>query len=105
MILLNTTFVLHTPLEAEFLDWVKNVYLVSAASAGVFGTPVVARVLTRIEPDTESIAVQLPADDMNAAQRWHDETAAILRDDVHSRWGERMMFFTTYMEVIETGGK
>ena len=59
-----------------------------------------ARVLTRIEPDTESIAVQLPADNQNDASRWHDETAALLRDDLHARWGERMMFFTTFMEVI-----
>lgn len=99
-ILLNTTFVLHAPLEKEFLEWVRTVYIPSAQAAGVFGEPTVARVLTRIEPDTESIAVQLPAEAMTDAQRWHDETAALLRDDLHARWGQRLMFFTTYMEVL-----
>ena len=100
MIILNTTFIIHAPLEGEFIKWVREVYLPSAQASGIFGTPTLARVLTRIEPDTESIAVQLPADNQNDASRWHDETAALLRDDLHARWGERMMFFTTFMEVI-----
>ena len=100
MIILNTTFVIHAPLETEFIKWVDEVYLPSAHAAGVFGKPTVARVLTRIEPETESIAVQLPADDQKRAEHWHDETASLLRDDLHARWGDRMMFFTTLMEVI-----
>ena len=79
MILLNTTFVLHAPLEEEFLAWVKGVYL----------------------PDTESIAVQLPAADAEAASRWLDTTAAQLHSSLQARWGERMMFFTTALEVID----
>ena len=101
MIILNTTFVIHAPLETEFLQWVRRVYLPSAQAAGVFGAPTVARVLTRIEPDTESIAVQLPAGSRDEAARRHVATAALLRDDLHARWGDRMMFFTTFMEVIE----
>jgi precorrin-2 methylase len=101
MILLNTTFVLHTSIEAPFLQWVRNVYLPAAEQSGVFGVATVARVLTQIEPDTESIAVQLPCAEMEAAQHWHDDTADLLRDDLHARWGDRLMFFSTYMEVIE----
>ena len=101
MTLLNTTFVIHAPLEPDFLKWVRQTYLHAAKEAGIFGTPTIARILTRIEPDTESFAVQLTAHSHEDAQRWHDETAATLRDDLHSRWGQRMMFFTTYMEVME----
>lgn len=100
MILLNTTFIIHDSISSEFLHWVKAVYLPAAAESRLFGTPTVARVLTRVEPDTESIAVQLPATELADAQRWHDETAALLRDDLHARWGERLMFFTTYMEIV-----
>lgn len=99
-IILNTTFVVHAPLEADFLKWVEEVYLPAAQGAGVFGTPTVARVLTQIEPDTLSIAVQLPAESLEEAQRWHDGSAALLRDDLRARWGERTMHFTTPMEVI-----
>lgn len=101
MTLLNTTFVIHAPLEGDFLKWVREVYLPAAAEAQVFDTPTVSRVLTRIEPDTESIAVQLPAMDAAEAQRWHNETASRLHNDLHARWGDRLMFFTTYMEVLQ----
>ena len=60
----------------------------------------VAKVLTQVEPDTVSIAVQLEATSIEEASRWHDNTAALLRDDLHARWGDRLMFFTTYMEVL-----
>lgn len=100
MIILNTTFVLHLSVKTEFLKWVKEVYLPSAAKSDAFGNPTVARVLTRIEPDTESIAVQLPASSLDDARRWHDGNAALLRNDLHARWGERLLFFTTYMEIV-----
>lgn len=99
-IILNTTFVVHAPLEAEFLGWVAGVYLPAAKASGVFGEPTVVRVLTQIEPDTLSIAVQLPSESLEEAERWHDTTAALLRDDLRARWGERTMHFTTPMEVI-----
>ncbi|MFG6397758.1 MAG: DUF4286 family protein [Muribaculaceae bacterium] len=98
--LLNTTFVLHTSVEAGFITWVREVYLPAAAEAGVFGVSRVAKVLTQVEPDTVSIAVQLEATSIEEASRWHDNTAALLRDDLHARWGDRLMFFTTYMEVL-----
>ncbi len=101
MTVYNTTFVIHSVLEADFVAWLRTVYLPSAAASGAFARPTVMRVLTRIEPDTESIAVQLPATDSAGADRWLNETAALLRDDLHARWGNRMMFFTTPMETVE----
>ena len=101
MILINTTFVLHAPIEPDFLAWVKNIYLPAIESSGLFGTPTVARVETRIEPETESIAIQLPATDAGAAAQWLDKTAAPLHNSLHSRWGDRLMFFTTHLTPLE----
>ena len=66
--LLNTTFVLHTSVEAGFITWVREVYLPAAAEAGVFGVSRVAKVLTQVEPDTVSIAVQLEATSIERSQ-------------------------------------
>lgn len=101
MTVYNTTFVIHSVLEADFMAWLRTVYLPSAAASGAFALPVVMRVLTRIEPDTESIAVQLSATDSAGADRWITETAAPLHDDLQARWGNRMLFFTTPMETVE----
>lgn len=57
--------------------------------------------MTRIEPDTESIAIQMEAADHVAAVKWHDETAALLKDDLCARWNNLAMHFTTYMEILD----
>lgn len=100
-LLLNTTFVVHTSIESDFLQWVRTVYFPSAKASGVFGQPTIARVLTRLEPDTESIAIQMAANDKDAAERWHDETAALLKDDLSARWPNLALHFTTYMELLD----
>jgi len=100
-ILLNTTFVVHASIQQDFLHWIADVYLPSAAASGLFGHPQIARVLTRIEPHTDSFAVQLPSRSQTEAASWHDTTAAALRNSLQARWGERLMHFTTYMEVLD----
>lgn len=100
-VILNTTFVVHTSIEQDFLHWVRTVYIPSVKTAGIFGEPRVARVLTRIEPDTESIAIQMVASDHAAAEKWHDETAALLKDDLCTEWRNLTMHFTTYMEILD----
>jgi len=99
--ILNTTFVLHEPLLPDFLTWLKTTYLPSAEAEGIFGTPVVARVNGSIDPGTVSIAVQLTTAHPEAASKWHDTEAALLRNRLHSHWGDRCLFFTTTLETIE----
>ncbi len=100
-VILNTTFVVHTSVEQDFLNWVRTVYLPAVKASETFAQPRVARVLTRIEPDTESIAIQMEAHDLAAAEKWHDETATLLKDDLCARWKNLAMHFTTYMEIID----
>ena len=99
--ILNTTFVVHTSIEPDFLHWVRTVYIPSVKASEIFGEPTIARVLTRLVPETESIAVQMTAEDKDAAERWHDETAALLKDDLSARWPNLALHFTTYMEVLD----
>lgn len=98
--ILNTTFVVHTSVEPAFLTWLREVYIPSIHAAGIFTRPVAARVLTRIEPDTDSIAVQATTSQRPEAEKWHNETAALLRDGLTARWPQRVMHFTTFMEII-----
>jgi len=101
MLIINTTFVVHLSIEAEVLQWLSSQFLPEAGRSGAFGTPTVARVLTRIEPDTQSIAVQLPATDATMATAWYNTTAGKLQAELHRERGERLMFFTTCMETID----
>ena len=46
------------------------------------------------------MACEMQVESISEAVRWHDETACFLRDDMTARWGERAMFFTTYLKLI-----
>ena len=46
-------------------------------------------------------AVQLSATSREVAANWHDGPAAALRSQLSSRFGQKVLFFTTYMETID----
>ena len=98
--ILNTTFVVHDSIEADFLRWLRDVYVPPAMASGAFESVRVARVLTRVEPDTSSIAVQFAALSPELCNRWHEGEASALHADLHSRWADRLLHFTTFMEAI-----
>lgn len=100
MILLNTTFIVAEPILGEFDRWARKTYLPALDAAGIFSSPLMAKVLAQVEPGTVSIAIQARADRLDEATRWHDETAALLKDDLQARFSGRVLFFTTYMEIL-----
>ncbi len=100
MYILNTTFIVHRPAIDSFNDWVKDVYVKAAHACGVFDDIKILRIMSEIDPETVNYAVQLLAPDLSEATRWHDETAAILKDDIAARMGDRVLSFSTYMEIV-----
>lgn len=100
MILLNTTFIVADNRLPEFEKWARETYLPALGDAGIFSSPLMARVLGCVEPGTTSIAIQAQAPDLAEATRWHDETASLLKDDLQARFQGQALFFTTYMEIL-----
>lgn len=100
MTILNTTFIIERQLQDEVLIWLKEVYLRAAQQTGLFVSPRLAQVLTNEDPAHISIACEMQCDSLSEAVRWHDETAAMLRADMSNRWGDRVMYFTTYLRVL-----
>lgn len=100
MYILNTTFVLDHSLTDVFVSWLKEVYLPAAMATGIFGNSRVAKILQDQDPLTVNIACELSCESLSEAARWHDETASLLRDDIASRWGERVLNFSTYLKTL-----
>lgn len=101
MTILNTTFIVADPLMEQFLEWAGQTYLPALREASVFTAPTMAKVLAQVEPGTTSIAIQARARSLDEATRWHDETASLLKDDLLARFKGQVLFFTTYMEVLQ----
>ncbi len=101
MILFNTTFHIHTSISDIFLEWVRSEYIPAAKAAGIFSNLAFLKILIKHDPDAESYAVQMLCEHKELAEEWHDSTAADLRGRMVRSYGERILFFTTYMEVLE----
>lgn len=101
MTILNTTFFVEETLLKDFLRWLRDVYVKAAMATGVFTSHRVARVLNEGEPGVVSVACELRGDSLSECARWHDDTASLLRDNMHSIWGQRVMYFTSYLQEIE----
>jgi len=100
MIILNTTFIVERSIETEFIAWLKDVYVPTATVTGIFVGWRLARVLSNEDPMAVSIACELTCESLSEAARWHDVSAEPLRTDMKNRWGERALFFTTYLRQL-----
>lgn len=101
MILINTTFHVHNSIIDEFIDWANNIYINKALSSEYLSSPLLSKILADTDPEGTSFALQLKATDIDKAQQWHDIEAQTIKNDAFRKWGEKMLHFTTYMEIIE----
>ena len=101
MILINTTFHIHCSLRPDFVKWLRERYEPEATRSGVVSNPKAMRVLGGNDADGMSFASQLECASLSDAKKWHDGEGAVLREEMHRLWGDKALFFTTYLEVID----
>lgn len=100
MIILNTSFHVHTSLDQQFRDWVRQVYIPGALASGLLSSPRFASLLIEVQEDCVSYAVSFEAENVEDAVKWHDNEGAEMRGGLQQRFGEGVVFFTTYMETL-----
>lgn len=100
MLILNTSFHVHQSLDSEFQKWVRKSYIPSAVNSGLLRAPRFAALLIEVQEECISYAVSFEAETAEDAVKWHDGEGAVLRGELHGRFGEGVVFFTTYMEEL-----
>ena len=103
MFIHNTTFIVERTLTVKFTEWARTVFIKAAHESGRFSSITLTRILTQVDPDAINFAIQMTSTSLESAQQWHDDVATLLKDDLAARLGrQRVMFFSTDMEVIST---
>ncbi len=101
MVLLNTSFHIDPRIEKDLVEWVRRVYAPALAAHGGLGAPIFAKVDVPVGEEVVSYCFQMTAPDREKAFEWHDSKAAqSLRSDLHRRFGEQLVHFTTCMDII-----
>jgi hypothetical protein len=101
MVILNTTFHVHVTVQKAFVEWLRQNYETAALATGFLTEPQLARVMGGEDPNGTSFAYQLKAPTLAEAKRWHDAEAAKLRGEMQARWGQKVLFFTTYLSLVD----
>lgn len=100
MIIFNTTFHVYELVVDSFEEWARSEYIPKALAVKGISSPEFARIMIEVQEGYASFAVQFKADSLESAVNWHDGEAARLRGELLSRFGDKVLFFTTYMESL-----
>lgn len=99
MILYNTTFVYDKGLHGELCGWLRETWIPMASMSGM-DAPLCASVPPG-QDNVLSVAVQGRFADGAAADSWHTEKAAGYLEALYRKYGERVLAFSTMMEIFE----
>lgn len=99
MILFNTTFIYEPRLRGEFREWLRRDWLAEASVAGMTGQ--LCAMVDTGNPEAESSAVQGRFESHDAAMQWRDGKGVELLGMLFEKYGERVLAFSTLMEVFE----
>lgn len=100
MLLLNTTFYVEQSLSETFVNWAKTVYAPAMLQSAGLSSPLLSRLMIEVEEGMEGYAFQVQCASPEAASEWHDGIGAELRDTFAAAHTNKVLHFTTYMEVI-----
>ena len=99
MILFNTTFVYDKNLRDQLCEWVRETWIPEALRSGM-EMPLCAHVPVA-QDEALSMAEQGRFDVNADAEAWHGSRGAELLDALYGKFGERVLAFSTLMEVFQ----
>jgi Domain of unknown function (DUF4286) len=101
MILYNVTTNVDKSIEADWLQWMKDVHIPNVMKSKMFFDYKFFRVLSLAEDETgATYAVQFFCDSMENYQLYQDRFAPALREEVSARYGNQYASFRTLLESV-----
>lgn len=103
MYIYNTTFVCDDSRLEEFLIWLDAEFIPALVATGVAKDAQLAHVLPMSESDEKeaaSFSVQVKVEDADALQEWMKQTFYPSIDGLASRFGDKVLYFATILEVL-----
>lgn len=102
MLLYNITFHVEEEAEADFLRFLKEVYVPQATQRGFVHSPLLHRVLPHAEAESgRSYAVQFRTKNADTLRFWMEQEGRALSRRVVERYGSKVAGFTTVLEEID----
>ena len=101
MYLYNTSFHTESSIAETFVAWLKTIFIPEAMSSGLFSEASLGKILLEIEPGTSSYTLQLKASELDRAREWNDTIGNSLRSVIIKKFRGKVVFFVTFIEIID----
>lgn len=100
--LINTSFHADKSIADDARKTVVATLTAMAAKSGLFRDPLATDILTEIDPEMSSFAVQFKASDLDEAMRWiTDGDGGKFLAMIGRKHNNKIAFFTTPMRIID----
>lgn len=100
MFIYNVTSRVDAGIAEEWLAWMREEHIPRVLATGLFTHHRILHLLDTEEADGQTFAVQYYTTTREGYERYLAEHAPELRGEAAERWGEAVLSFRTFMEVI-----
>ena len=100
MIIYNITANIDASIHDEWLVWIKE-HIPQILSTGKFTEAKLTKILVEEEMGATSYSIQLRAISREALDTYYNEDAERLRQEGETTFGDKMLTFTTELEIID----
>ena len=100
MILLNTTYVVNTDQESQFLEFLRNEIVADLRNDGFF-SDLKLRLVYTDEDATVNYCLQAQCDDMDRLENWMMMNSKTMALNLRQKFGTSVLSFATVLEDIE----
>ncbi|HQQ97004.1 MAG TPA: DUF4286 family protein [Cyclobacteriaceae bacterium] len=100
MIIYNVTVGVDKSIEQDWLVWMREIHIPDVMRTNMFLGHKMYKILTTDTDETVSYAIQYSAASLNEIERYLEEFAPALREEVNKKFGEQQAAFRTLLEEI-----
>lgn len=101
MIIFNTTFHVEDEVLNDYINFMKEIYILKASGSGFLHEPRFARIHPQHEDSGSSYSLQFKVKNVDTLNHWFSTEGLALQNELTSRFGNRAMGFVTLMEEID----
>ncbi|MDE6317627.1 MAG: DUF4286 family protein [Muribaculaceae bacterium] len=101
MYLINTSFHAERSVADAIMEELRSGLMSKMEASTLFTGLLMAEILVEVDPECKSFTLQGMSGDLDKAVEWlHTEGASCL-SELHKRYGQKVVFFTTPMKIIQ----
>lgn len=100
MIIYNVTIKVHTSIEHDWLQWLKEEHIPDVTGTGCFTHAVILKLMEVDETDGPTFAVQYYAESKALYNQYIEKFAPLMRQKSFDRWDDQFIAFRSVMQVV-----